>query len=112
MRSTTKIGVLAFLAAGLLLAVQASAVLWPCDFWCKPYKPCNTLCEEGTCGSYGCCITNTSNCEPGFTSSSASQTTFLSWLSASEETCTPGAVSLPTDTTPQAVPVPLTAPVP
>jgi hypothetical protein len=112
MRSSTKIGVLAFLAAGLLLAVQASAILWPCDTWCKSYKPCNTLCEDApNCGVYGCCIGHTSNCEPGFTSSSASQTTFLSWLSANEETCAPGAVSLPADTA-QPVPALVTEPVP
>ena len=110
MRTSTKIGALAFLTAGLLLAVQASAIIFPCDFWCKPYKPCNTLCEEGTCGNYGCCVGNTWNCEPGFASSSASQTTFF-WLSGVAETCAPGAVS-PLRDTAQPVPAPLTAPVP
>lgn len=110
MRSTTKIGVLAFLAAGLLLAAQASAVIFPCDFWCKPYKPCSTLCEEGTCGNYGCCAGNTWNCETGFAAPSPSQATF-SGLQAVGETCTPGAVSLPMDTV-QPAPAPLAAPVP
>ena len=108
MRSATKIGVLAFLVAGLLLAVQASAIIFPCDFWCKSYKPCNTMCEEGTCGNYGCCVGNTWNCETGFSSSSASQAP-VSWLPAVEGKCTSGAVSLPTGSTKPA-PAPPTAP--
>ena len=72
MKSATKISMLALFVVGLLLAVQASAIVFPCDYWCKPYKSCSTQCEEGSCGDYGCCIGNTWNCVSAFASGPAS----------------------------------------